>query len=213
MLICTILRRCATGGRQFILEMLSPQNDKTSEILQNTANYPQRLTVLPAGSRKILILLLAILLSGLLAVAVMRKADAPAVQFTTLQGQQLSLQHLQGKVVLVNFWATTCPGCIAEMPGLMQTYQRYRERGFEVIAVAMAYDPPSQVANYARMQKLPFPVALDTQGTLAAAFNDVKLTPTAFIIDKRGRIVRNVVGELDFASLHAMLDQELGRPG
>ena len=213
MLICTNQQRYATGCGQFRPEKFWPQNDKTSEILQNTANYPQRLTVLPAGSRKILILLLAILLSGLLAVAAMRKADAPDVQFTTLQGQRLSMQQLHGKVVLVNFWATTCPGCIAEMPALLQTYQRYRDRGFEVVAVAMAYDPPSQVANYVRMQKLPFPIALDTQGSLAAAFNDVKLTPTAFIIDKRGRIVRNVVGELDFASLHAMLDQELGRPG
>lgn len=213
MLICTNPQRCATGCGQFRPEKFWLQNDKTTEILQNTANYPQRLTVLPAGSRKILILLLAIILSGLLAVAAMRKSAAPDVQFTTLQGQRLSLQQLQGKVVLVNFWATTCPGCIAEMPRLMQTYQHYRDHGFEVIAVAMAYDPPSQVANYARMQKLPFPVALDTQGRLAAAFNDVKLTPTAFIIDKRGRIVRNVVGELDFDSLHAMLDQKLGRPG
>lgn len=169
--------------------------------------------MLSAGTRKILIPLLAILLAGLLVFAATRKAEVPDVRFTTLQGRQLTMQQLRGKVVLVNFWATTCPGCIAEMPGLIDTYQRYRERGFEVVAVAMSYDPPNQVDNYARAQQLPFPVALDIQGSLAAAFNDVKLTPTAFIIDKRGRIVRNIVGELDFNSLHAMLDQELGRPG
>ena len=180
-------------------------------MLQNTANCALRLTVL--GSRKILLPLLALLLTGLLAYLALHKPAAPGVQFTTLHGQQLSMQQLQGKVVLVNFWATTCPGCIAEMPKLIDTYQRYRGKGFEVVAVAMAYDPPSQVANYVQAHALPFPVALDVQGDIAKAFNNVKLTPTAFLIDRRGHVVRNIVGELDFASLHSTLDAELGRPG
>jgi peroxiredoxin len=162
--------------------------------------------------RKLLIPLVLLALIGALVFFVSNKNQAPDVKFTTLSGQEIRMQDLRGKIVLVNFWATTCPGCIQEMPELIETYNRYRDRGFEVVAVAMAYDPPSQVANYTRKNDLPFPVALDLQGEIAAAFNDVKLTPTAYVVDQQGRIVRNVVGILDFKALHAMLDEQLGRP-
>jgi peroxiredoxin len=162
--------------------------------------------------RKLLIPLVLLALIGALVFFVSDKNQAPDVKFTTLSGQEIRMQDLRGKIVLVNFWATTCPGCIQEMPELIETYNRYRDRGFEVVAVAMAYDPPSQVANYTRKNDLPFPVALDLQGEIAAAFNDVKLTPTAYVVDQQGRIVRNVVGILDFKALHAMLDEQLGRP-
>ena len=161
--------------------------------------------------RKLLIPLVLLALVGALVFFVSDKNQAPAVKFTTLSGQEISMQDLRGKIVLVNFWATTCPGCIQEMPELIDTYNRYRERGFEVVAVAMAYDPPSQVANYTRKNNLPFPVALDLQGDIAAAFNDVKLTPTSYVVVQQGRIVRNVVGVLDFKALHSMLDEQLGR--
>ena len=161
--------------------------------------------------RKLLIPLVLLALVGALVFFVSDKNQAPDVKFTTLSGQEINMQDLRGKIVLVNFWATTCPGCIQEMPELIDTYNRYRERGFEVVAVAMAYDPPSQVANYTRKNNLPFPVALDLQGDIAAAFNDVKLTPTSYVVDQQGRIVRNVVGVLDFKALHSMLDEQLGR--
>lgn len=163
------------------------------------------------NARKLLIPLILVALIGALVYFVSDKDQAPDVKFTTLTGQEITLQELRGKIVLVNFWATTCSGCIAEMPHLIETYNRYHKAGFELVAVAMEYDPPNHVANYAEKNKLPFPVALDLQGEAAAAFNDVKLTPTAFVIDQNGRIVRNVVGELDFKALHAMLDEQLGR--
>jgi len=166
----------------------------------------------PMNLRKFLIPLLVLALLGTLTFAIMDKDNAPNVTFTTITGKQITMEQLRGKVVLVNFWATSCPGCIAEMPKLVETYNRYHASGFELVAVAMAYDPPSNVANYVKKNALPFPVALDPQGEMATAFNDVKLTPTAFVIDQRGRIVRNVVGELDFNALHAMLDDQLGRP-
>lgn len=136
---------------------------------------------------------------------------APQVSFTTLEGKQISLSDLKGRVVLVNFWATSCPGCIKEMPGLIKSYGRYQAKGFEVIAVAMSYDPPSHVVNYAKNNRLPFPVALDADGDLAMAFGDVQVTPTTIIIDQQGKIVQRVIGELDFSALHALLDEKLGR--
>jgi peroxiredoxin len=143
------------------------------------------------------------------AISLSTKPTAPAVEFTSLEGKKVALQSLRDKVVLVNFWATDCPGCVVEMPQLMQTYKKYQSRGLEVYAVAMSYDPPNYVMAYAKNNALPFPVALDPQGQLAKAFKGVQLIPTTFVIDKQGRIIQQTVGVLDFNKLHALLDKEL----
>ncbi len=134
---------------------------------------------------------------------------APAVAVTTLQGERIELSALRGKVVYVNFWATSCATCIKEMPGLIDTYRRLAPHGMELLAVAMSYDPPNYVRNYTREHALPFKVALDPRGETAAAFDHVNLTPTAVLIDKRGRIFKRIVGEPDFAALGALIEQEL----
>ncbi|WP_137719130.1 peroxiredoxin family protein [Methylobacillus flagellatus] len=156
--------------------------------------------------------LLPLILIGLLAflgLSLKDKPTAPEVTFTTLNNEQITLQQLRGKVVLVNFWATDCPGCIAEMPQLINTYKQYHEQGFELVAVAMSYDPPSHVLNYTEKNALPFPVMHDGFGEVAKAFGDVKLTPTAFLLDSEGRIIQRVIGELDFTRLHQLLDTHL----
>src|SRR5512147_3211976 len=161
-------------------------------------------------SSKPLIIVIALLaLIGALAYALMDKPSAPPATFTTLEGKPIALKDLRGKVVLVNFWATSCPGCVKEMPGLIETYQQYKGKGFEVIAVAMSYDPPNYVANFVQTRQLPFPVALDVNGEHARAFGNVQVTPTAFIIGKDGRILEQKLGELDFVRLRSLLDKEL----
>jgi peroxiredoxin len=150
-----------------------------------------------------------IALSGGIVYSLLARQPAPAVSFTTLQGQPIALASLRGKVVLVNFWATTCPGCVKEMPALIETYRQYRSRGFEVVAVAMSYDPPSYVMKFTQDRQLPFPVALDVSGEHARAFGNVQLTPASFLIGKDGAIVEQKIGELDFVKLKARLDQEL----
>ena len=111
--------------------------------------------------------------------------------------------------MLVNFWATDCVTCVKEMPDMVRTYNRYRNRGFEFIAVAMRHDPPNYVIKYAEANRLPFKVALDPMGELAQAFGNVILTPTTFVIDKRGNIVLKITGEADFARLNALLEEKL----
>jgi peroxiredoxin len=137
------------------------------------------------------------------------KPAAPQATFVSLQGEKITTAGLRGKVVLVNFWATDCVVCIREMPAITATYNRYRARGFETIAVAMRYDPPNHVLAYVEHNKLPFTVALDPMGELAKAFGDVKLTPTTFVVDRQGKIVARIVGEPDFARLHALLEEKL----
>ncbi|WP_211442468.1 peroxiredoxin family protein [Collimonas humicola] len=134
---------------------------------------------------------------------------APDVSFTNLKGEQVSLKSLRGKVVMVNFWATSCTTCVAEMPKMVQTYNAYKDKGLDYVAVAMSYDQPNYVVNFVQTRSLPFQVALDTQSKLADAFGDVKLTPTTFVIDKQGNIIKRYVGEPKFAELHALLDKAL----
>jgi len=134
---------------------------------------------------------------------------APQVTFVSLQGEKITTASLRGKVVLVNFWATDCITCVKEMPDITATYNKYRAQGFETIAVAMRHDPPNYVLNYVDKNKLPFTVALDPMGELAKAFGEVKLTPTTFVIDKQGNVVTRILGEPDFAKLHALLEEKL----
>ena len=135
--------------------------------------------------------------------------EAPQSTFVLLDGSQQTTQDLRGKVMLVNFWATSCTTCVAEMPDIAATHETYKSQGFETLAVAMSYDPPSYVVNFAETRKLPFKVAIDNTGAVAKAWGDVKLTPTTFIVNKRGEIVKSYVGAPDFAELHKLIERLL----
>jgi len=139
----------------------------------------------------------------------MNSATAPQTSFILLDGSTKTTADLQGKVALINFWATSCTTCVAEMPMLVSTHEKFRSRGYETIAVAMSYDPPAYVVNFAQTRKLPFPVAIDNTGAVAKAWGDVKLTPTTFLVNKRGEIVKRFVGKPDFDQLHQLIGQLL----
>ena len=138
-----------------------------------------------------------------------RRDPAPQFTYTLLDGTRGSSDQLRGKVLLVNFWATSCVTCVKEMPEIVATHSKYHARGYETLAVAMSYDPPAYVANFAQSRQLPFGVVIDNTGAIAKAFGDVRLTPTTFLIDKRGAIVKRYVGEPDFAALHGLVDRLL----
>ena len=134
---------------------------------------------------------------------------APPVTFVSLQGEKITTASLRGKVVLVNFWATSCISCVAEMPKLIQTHQQFHPRGYETVAVAMSYDPPAYVVNFSQSRQLPFKVAIDNTGAVAKAWGDIKITPTTFLVNKRGEIVKQYVGEPDFAAMHQLIEKLL----
>ncbi|MDO9147890.1 MAG: TlpA disulfide reductase family protein [Hydrogenophaga sp.] len=137
--------------------------------------------------------------------------QAPNSTFVLLDGAKISTADLKGKVTLVNFWATTCVSCVKEMPALASTYNKYKDRGFETVAVAMSYDPPAWVLNFAQTRQLPFKVALDNTGEIAQSWGDVKLTPTTYLLDRQGRIVKRYVGEPDFTALHTLIEKLLAK--
>ncbi|WP_133650000.1 peroxiredoxin family protein [Paraburkholderia flava] len=132
----------------------------------------------------------------------------PDATFTLLSGQKVSTSDLKGKVYLINFWATNCDTCMKEMPQMVNTYNRFKGQGLEFVAVAMNYDAPMYVTNYTQTRQLPFKVAMD-DGSAAKQFGNVQLTPTTFVVDKNGKILKRYVGEPQFAELDQLLQKAL----
>ena len=141
--------------------------------------------------------------------AVLASGIAPESTFVLLDGSKTTSAEMKGRVTLVNFWATSCTTCVAEMPQVVETYNKFKASGFDTLAVAMAYDPPAYVVNYAQTRKLPFKVAIDNTGANAKAWGDVKLTPTTYIVNKRGEIVKRYVGTPDFVAMQGLIAQLL----
>lgn len=131
--------------------------------------------------------------------------NAPEVKVTTSQGQEITLSKPM-KPVLVNFWATSCPGCIEEMPALAEMKQELGDR-FELVAISMDYDPQEQVKKFIQANPYPFSFVMDTDGKIAKAFGDVLLTPTSFLIAPNGKIVYQQVGEVHFAQVTERIKQ------
>jgi peroxiredoxin len=135
--------------------------------------------------------------------------EAPQAQFAALSGETFSTSDLRGKVVLVNFWATSCVSCVKEMPRMIEAYRKFGPRGYEVVAVAMSYDHPNTVADFTQRRGLPFKVAVDGSGDIARSFGNIRVTPTSFLIDKHGRVVGRYVGEPDWAEFHIAVEKAL----
>ena len=134
---------------------------------------------------------------------------APHVRYTLLDGSQTDVAQLRGKVVLVNFWATSCTACVREMPQIVALHERFKSAGYDTLAVAMHYDPPSLAAHFAETRGLPFGVAIDNTGAIARSFGNVQLTPTSVLINRRGEIVGRFVGEPDFSALSKIVESLL----
>ncbi len=131
---------------------------------------------------------------------------APSVVFKTLSGEAIELSSVE-KPMLVNFWSTTCGICLAEMPELTALYNEYKDKGVEMVMVAGPHDRPNEVLEMAEAASWPFPVALDIDGEVDAAFGKIKGTPTRFLIDAEGRFVGRMVGKVEVAKLKEQLDK------
>lgn len=121
---------------------------------------------------------------------------APNLTLQLIDGKKLNLQSLKGRPVLITFWATSCPGCIKEMPHLVELYNELHPKGLEIIGIAMPYDRPDYVMEMVKRKKLPYPIAFDLKGEAIRAFGNVSLTPTTFLIDDKGNIIKHKIGEM-----------------
>jgi peroxiredoxin len=134
---------------------------------------------------------------------------APSLKISSTKGEELMIYDVNYKFTIINFWATDCPGCIKEMPHLVDTYNKYKKQGIQVIAVSMFYDPPSQVLNFIKKNNIPFPVVIDSDNKIAQQFENIRLTPTSILINQKGQIIDQIVGEIDFNKLEKVLSKNL----
>jgi peroxiredoxin len=189
--------------------MLSSFEVESIKMMPYLAPVSRRL----AARRALLTPLAAGLTTALMLAGCNNVADftgaAPASTMVLLSGQSFSTEQMKGKVTLVNFWATSCTTCVAEMPDIISAYKKFSPQGFDTVAVAMSYDPPAFVVNFAQTRQLPFKVAIDNTGAVAKAWGDVKLTPTTYLVNKKGEIVKRYVGTPDFAAMHALIEKLL----
>lgn len=155
----------------------------------------------------LLLVLLTLLVLFFLSLATNKKV--PEIAVTSITGEAIKLYQDKNNFTIINFWATDCPACIKEMPGLTDIYNQFKGQGLQIIAVSMSYDPPNQVLNFTQKNKIPFPVVLDVDGQIARSFEDIRLTPTSILIDKNGKIIDKVIGELDFNKLNVLLKKHL----
>ena len=117
---------------------------------------------------------------------------APDFQLPNLEGQAISLSGVRGKPVLLNFWATWCGPCRAEMPYLQQVYEEWSGKGLEVLAINIG-ESPSEVKRFLQTYNLSLPVLLDTKEATARKYNITGI-PTTFFIDKDGIIQEKIIG-------------------
>lgn len=131
--------------------------------------------------------------------------DISKVSFTLIDGRRMGMAQLQGKPLLVAFWATTCASCIKEIPQLINLYNKYTAMGLEIIAVAMPYDRPDHVLDVVKARKLPYPVALDIEAKIVRAFGDIRVTPNHFLIAQDGSIIKHQIGTIDIYATEQLL--------
>ena len=118
--------------------------------------------------------------------------DTMSLSFTSLQGKKFELGKLKGKVVLVDFWATWCGPCIAELPNIQKAYADYQDKGFEIVGISLdrAADK-EKLENFIKEKNMPWPQAYDGEGWGNAIAKKYGITsiPTTFLIGKDGKIV------------------------
>ncbi len=140
------------------------------------------------------------------------KAPEPAPEFSVpdLTGRPLRLSGFRGQLVLLNFWATWCPPCRQEMPAMERLYQRYRDRGFTIVAVSIDTNTAA-VAPFVAQYRLTFPIGLDPTSTVAEAYR-ARALPTTVLIDRGGHFVALALGarEWDGPAAHALIEALLG---
>ncbi len=126
-----------------------------------------------------------------------------------LGGGSLSLGDLQGKVVMVDFWASWCPPCRQEAPVLARVYREYQGKGVEFVGIAI-WDTPEEVQKYVSRYGITFPTGLDEKGTIAIDYG-VTGIPEKYFLNAEGQVVRKFIGPVDEAQLRRVLEELLGQ--
>jgi peroxiredoxin len=153
-------------------------------------------------------LVACVLLFGAGSTALVRAGSrAPEFTVTNLEGEEVSLDNLRGRVVFLNFWRTDCPPCAAEMPDLELVAKQFRGRNFEMMVVSLDLEA-DDVSRFYRARNLTMPAFFDPHQKVAAKYN-ITGTPETFVIDSEGNVAKYYIGQQRWTSpkMLAMLDE------
>ncbi|MDT8322579.1 MAG: TlpA disulfide reductase family protein [Bacteroidota bacterium] len=121
--------------------------------------------------------------------------QAPAFSLKDKDGKEVTLASLKGKVVVLNFWATWCPPCRAEIPDFKRVYSAYKDRGVEILGVSLDHKGWSVIKPFIKQWDINYPVLLGGV-EIARDYGNVRSIPTTFIIDRKGKVVDSHVGAM-----------------
>ncbi len=131
------------------------------------------------------------------------RVEAPGFTLASLWGGQRSLGEFKGKVILLNFWHTNCVPCKKEMPSMERLWNRFKDRGVVVIAVAEDRGSPEKAGKFCKTHGITFPVLHDPEGEVMRTY-EVALLPTSYLIGRDGKFLGKVVGERDWDETDAL---------
>jgi len=123
---------------------------------------------------------------------------APSFTLQDLKGNQISLSDFQGKVVVLDFWATWCPPCVKEIPHFIELYEQYKDRGFAMVGISLDRQGVSVVKSFAQKYRVNYPILM-TDGQVDKAYGGITGIPTTFVIDSAGYIRQKYIGYRDKA--------------
>lgn len=155
-------------------------------------------------------LFIAALFALLFIVFLYKNATAPVyteLKFEDVDGEVHQFADYAGKPILMIFWATDCPACIQELPELIALHEEYAEKGLVMLGVSLPHDTPSHIKAMREDRGLPYTLVWDSEGKISSAFNNVRVTPTHYLISPEGKIVMRKIGVLDKDSVTAQLEK------
>lgn len=139
-----------------------------------------------------------------------RNASAPIytdLSYQDLQGETHAFTQYEDQPLLLIFWATDCAACVAEIDELNALYEKYTEQGLAMLAISLPHDRPDQIRAMREQRNMQYPLTWDHDGEMSRAFNNVRVTPTHYLIDQSGEIVMRKIGVLDVYQLESRLSR------
>lgn len=134
--------------------------------------------------------------NGQIVIGIEEGNKAPDFELETLDGNKIKLSDYQGKKVILNFWATWCPPCKAEMPHMQEFYEEQSKNGVVILAVNLEKNADDAVAAFVENYGLTFPILLDRDVSIGRIYQAFTI-PTSYIIDTKGFIQKKIVGPMD----------------
>lgn len=172
--------------------------------------------------RRTMAVFLAAILIGLAAAPMLSAASpavsaarVPAFSAKTLDGHTVSSANLAGKTYIVNFFASWCPPCRAEIPDMVKLQKAYAAQGFTFVGIAVSDSEPN-IRDFVRRSGISYPVVVDN-GAVASAFSPLvsgglRSIPTSFVVSASGRITNVFAGARSYSAFKAMIDEALTQP-